>query len=297
MIEAGRWGNTVADAACALVCHQADDAKRLDDVTHLLDRLLLADLPTVVPHLMQRLQALAALDSDVTHLMAALPSLVNILRYRDVRQTDASAVSHVVDGMVTRVCIGLSGACASLNDEAAQAMVEAIASTHSSIKRLRQPAQGEAWANTLVQLCNRETLHGLVAGYGCRLLLDEGSFSSTEAARRLNLALSLSVEPTHAAAWVEGFLRGSGLLLLHDDSIWQVLDTWLSELPDQSFTVLLPLLRRTFSNFSMPERRQMGQRVLLSRQPLKPDNATQTLEIDRANQSLTVITKLLGLPS
>ncbi|MEO1621213.1 MAG: DUF5682 family protein, partial [Cyanobacteria bacterium J06632_3] len=265
--------------------------------TYLLDRLLLADLPTVVPHLMQRLQALAALDSDVTHLMAALPSLVNILRYRDVRQTDASAVSHVVNGMVTRVCIGLPGACASLNDEAAQAMVEAISRTHSAIKRLRQPAQGEAWSHTLVQLCNRETLHGLVAGYGCRLLLDEGSFSSTEAARRLNLALSLSVEPTHAAAWVEGFLRGSGLLLLHDDSIWQVLDSWLSELPDQSFTVLLPLLRRTFSNFSMPERRQMGEHVLRSRQPLKPENATQVLDIDRANQSLTVLTKLLGLPS
>ena len=56
-------------------------------------------------------------------------------------------------------------------------------------------------------------------------------------------------------------MKGSGLLLLHDDKLWQVLDNWVSTLSEDFFVASLPLLRRTFSTFSEPERRQMGERV------------------------------------
>ncbi|MEO0844751.1 MAG: DUF5682 family protein, partial [Cyanobacteria bacterium J06643_5] len=82
-----------------------------------------------------------------------------------------------------------------------------------------------------------------------------------EAARRMGLALSSATEPTQAAAWIEGFLKGSGLLLLHDDKLWQVLDNWVSTLSQDFFVASLPLLRRTFATFSEPERKQMGERV------------------------------------
>ena len=85
----------------------------------------------------ERLQEVAAIASDVTHLMEALPPLVNVLRYRDVRQTDSAAVAHVVDGLVTRICIGLPGACASLDDDAAKQMVHRINHTHRDRKSTR----------------------------------------------------------------------------------------------------------------------------------------------------------------
>lgn len=295
IIEAGRWGNTVADAASAYVCHQAEDTATLPLLTRLLDHVLLASLPNAVTHLMHRLQNAAAIASDVNHLMAALPPLVNILRYRDVRQTDSSMVSDVVSGLVTRICIGLPGACASLDDEAAEKMLDAIASTHSAIKLLQQSEYAAAWSAVLMQLCNWETLHGLIAGHSCRLLLDEGSLSTEAAARRLGLALSLASAPTQAAAWVEGFLQGSGLLLLHDDAIWQVLDDWLIKLPDNAFITLLPLLRRTFSNFSPAERRQMGERVRLGERSVDNTASNVGFDCDRANTTLPLLAQLLGL--
>ena len=142
---------------------------------------------------------------------------------------------------------------------------------------------------------DRTNLHGLIAGRCCRLLLDEGSLQPEETARRLGLALSLANEPTQAAAWVEGFLQGSGLLLLHDDAIWQVLDDWVTSLPSDTFTALLPLLRRTFANFPAPERRQIGERVRAGSQTSSMADADVDFDRDRADAALPLITQLLGL--
>ncbi|MGD1865410.1 MAG: DUF5682 family protein [Phormidesmis sp.] len=297
IIEAGRWGHTLTDAAEAFVIHEADTAKELPHLTHLLDRVLLSNLPGAIPHLMRQLQNAAAIASDVTHLMAALPPLSNILRYRDVRQTDSAMVGDVINGLVARLCIGLPGACASLNDEAAGEMLDAIANTHSAIKLLQQEQHSKTWSAVLMQLCDRASMHGLIAGHSCRLLLDEDSLQGTEAARRLGLALSLANEPAQAAAWVEGFLQGSGLLILLDDSIWQVLDDWVTGLTNDAFTALLPLLRRTFSNFPAPERRQMGERVRLGSQQGQKTDIEENFDHSKATASLPLIAQLLGLPS
>ena len=304
VIEAGVWGNTVEIATQNYACDQANTAADLPKLTELLDRLLLAALPEAIAHLMTRLQAAAAVASDVAHLMKALPSLANILRYRDVRQTDSAIVSQVIDGLVARICIGLPGACASLDDDAAAQMLQHIDGTHSAIQLLQQENHSKAWSAVLLQLSDRglddqaasgkTSLHGLIAGHCCRMLLDEGSLTPEETARRLGLALSVANEPVQAAAWVEGFLQGSGLLLLHDDGIWQVLDSWVMGLSADAFTALLPLLRRTFSAFPAPERRQMGERVRGG-----PQVAGQTVEVgfdrERADAVLPLVAQLLGV--
>ena len=174
-------------------------------------------------------------------------------------------------------------------------MLEAIAQTHSAIKLLQNEDHEQTLSAVLMQLCDRKGMHGLIAGRSCRLLLDEGSLPTEEAARRLGLALSTASEPPQAAAWVEGFLQGSGLLLLHDDDIWQVLDDWVSGLSDEAFTMLLPLLRRTFSNFSAPERRQMGEQVRAGKRSGTDASAIGFVH-ERAEASLPLIAQLLGVP-
>lgn len=294
LIEAGQWGNTIEAAAIAYAGHQAETAPNLPALTALLDQVLLADLPTAITGLMTRLQAEAAVASDIAHLMSALPSLANILRYRDVRQTDTKGVAQVVEGLIVRICIGLPGACSSLDDDAATAMEEQINKTHSAVKLLQNDAYLKDWQKTLFQLADQQQLHGLLAGRCCRLLLDDSCLDSEEAARRLHLALSTANEPTQAANWIAGFLQGSGLLLIHDQTIWPVLDQWITELASETFTVLLPLLRRTFSEFSAPERRQMGERVTKGKTVSSVDRSGE-LDCERANTALPLIAQLLGV--
>ncbi|HWI59458.1 MAG TPA: DUF5682 family protein, partial [Bacillota bacterium] len=234
--------------------------------------------------------------SDVGHLMGALPPLANILRYGNVRQTDATMVAGVVDGLVARICIGLPGACGSLNDEAAEAMFGRLLDTHAALALLQNTEQLASWHGVLRQLADAPNLHGLIAGRACRLLLEAQQIDMAEAARRLSLALSLANAPTQSAAWLDGFLRNSGLLLLHDESLWRVLDEWVTALSPDHFTAVMPLLRRTFATFAKGERRQIGDRVArgAARSPsaaVSPEDFDQ----ERANKALPLIAQLLGL--
>jgi hypothetical protein len=298
LIEAAVWGNTVADASAGFARNRTDAAPNLPALTVLLDKVVVADLPDAVRHLMDRLQSEAAVASDVSHLMAALPALANVLRYGNVRQTDTAMIAHVVDGLVARTCIGLPAATASLNDEAAGEMFARLLEVNDAISLLQNEEHLRQWHDTLRQLADRESLHGLLAGRAVRLLLDAGRIDVDEAARRVSLALSAANEPARSAAWVEGLLKGSGLLLLHGDAMWDVIDAWLTELPVDTFTQVLPLLRRTFSTFEAPERRQMGERAKRGRaRPATSAGGAAADDIDsaRAEAVLPLLRQILGL--
>jgi hypothetical protein len=301
IIEAAVWGNTVAEAAAAYTRSLADKAPDLPTLTALLSRVLLASLPEASKHVMQRLEVEAAIASDVLHLMEALPPLCNVQRYGDVRQTDVGMVGHIVDGLVARICIGLPLACSSLDDEAAAAMVQRINSVQSAIALLQNAEHTTMWQATLGGLSTGGNQHALIAGRCCRILLDTGALPAEETARRMSRALSAANEPAQAAAWVEGFLQGSGALLLHDERLWQVLDEWISGLHGDTFQQLLPLLRRTFSTFTAPERRQMGERVAArglgvgGRELGMPGDSDGNFDAVRAEAVLPVIAQLLGL--
>jgi hypothetical protein len=296
LIEANVWGNTILDAAAAYTRHTAEQTTELPVLTRLVERALLADLPEAISQVMLCLQNVAALTSDVPHLMDALPPLANVLRYGNVRQTDTSMVRRVVDGLIVRICIGLPAACATLNDEAAQAMFERLINVHRTMTMLQNEAHLVEWRSVLLHLTDQAGLHGLLAGRCCRLLFDQAMLPADEVARRMGLALSPANEPSQAAAWLEGSLHGSGLLLLHNDALWQILDAWVVSLQTDTFVQLLPLLRRTFATFSTPERRQMGERVkrgsgVRGQGPGIGDQAE--VDVMRANKVLPLAAQLL----
>jgi hypothetical protein len=295
LIEAAPWGNTVLDAATARARDTAQKAADLPSLTRLLDQALLADLADAVPSIMQRLESEAAVATDVGHLMDALPPLANVLRYGNVRRTDSSAVAHVVDGLVARICIGLPNAAVALDDEAAEAMYGRLLETNAAVVLLSEPEQLASWRGVLARLLDQRGVHGLLAGRCCRLLLEARAIDAGETARRLGLALSTAEEPPQAAAWVEGLLRGCGLVLVHDESLWGVLDGWLADLKPETFTQLLPLLRRTFATFPAPERRSLGERARTgAAHPSGPSTAAAEFDEARAQQVLLVLARLLG---
>lgn len=83
-------------------------------------------------------------------------------------------------------------------------------------------------------------------------------------------AVSAGAAPARAAAWIEGFLSGGALLLLHDEALLGLVDGWIAGLPAGSFTGVLPLLRRTFGAYSAAERRAIGERLRHRAGPPRP---------------------------
>jgi hypothetical protein len=297
LIEASVWGTTVEEAATRFAAEEADREESLPALTTLLDRAILADLAAVVETIMARVESLAAIAADVTQLMDALPPLANLTRYGNVRKTDAAMVAHAASEMVARICVGLPLACASLDDTAASAMFTSILRADSAIHLMGDPDGVESWHSTLSRLADSETIHGLVTGRCARILLDSHTIDAPEAARLMNLAVSTASDPLRAAAWIDGFLRGSGDVLYHDDALFGIVDGWLASLSAEAFCNLLPVIRRTFSTFEAPLRRNLGERA--SRSSTAPASkalpTSSEIDTDRASTVLPLVATLLGL--
>jgi hypothetical protein len=297
VIEMGVWGNTLEEAASQYIAHQSGALQDLSKVARLLERTIPAELPGAVDALMNRINELASLAGDILQLMQALPPLAHVSRYGNVRKTDVAMLSTLVDGLVVRICVGLPNACYSLDEDASASMFTHISEVNGAVNLLQQESQLTLWYQTLLALSAKEHIHGLISGCACRILFDAKALEAGEMASRFSLALSVANEPAYSAAWLEGFLKGSGMILLLDEVLWHILHSWVATLDGEVFANLLPLLRRTFANFSPVERRKMGEKA----KGISPGQATsltylQTTDFDtaRAEKALPVIQMLLG---
>jgi hypothetical protein len=294
LVEGSMYGTTVAAAATAKVTGAAARAQSLGEVTAQVETCLLADLGDAYPKVLSALDTRAALDADINHLMAAIPALARTLRYGDVRRTDVAGLATVTASLLGRVCAGLPSAAGSLSDEAAKELRGHLDGVHSAVALLDDADLRERWLTTLESVAGRADLHGLLAGRITRLLLDAGRLDAGEVRRRLRLPLTIGTPPAHAAAWVEGFLAGGGLLLVHDDALLELLDDWLADIATNAFDDVLPLLRRTFGAFEVGERRAIGERVAAGPGAGRAAGDAVALDHDRAASVLPTLGLLIG---
>jgi hypothetical protein len=294
LIDAAMHGNTVEQAAAGRLSKLAAECSELEALATYLQDAMLADLGAATATLVGRIEAIAAVSSDITLLMQTLPSLASLVRYGNVRDTDQSMVRRIVDGMIPRITVGLAGAIASLNDEAAETMEQHITATDQALQLLEVESYTADWHAALSRSLPHTTVHGLVRGRAARVLLDAGRIYSTSIAQLLSQTLSRGNDPGQAARWLDGFLRGSGLLLIHDTKLLALIDVWVSEIQPDIFQELLPLLRRMFSTFPAGERRQIGEVLKQGAGDVQTAAQVSELDLDRARRPLPLIIQLLG---
>ena len=96
---------------------------------------------------------------------------------------------HPTPALLALACAGLLAACASLDDDAAAAMLENINAVHGALSTLERPALMDQWRDRLAALGDAD-IHGLIAGRAWRLLLDAQAAPAEEVTSRLSMALS-----------------------------------------------------------------------------------------------------------
>jgi hypothetical protein len=293
IIEASLWGNTVLEAATQKLQARAKETEHLPALTGLIEAALLADLPDAIAGLIERVQHESAASGDLAHIMEAFLPLANVLRYGNVRQTDTGMVRQVVDEMAARICIGIPSACLALDDDAAQAMFERLGTVNQAMLLLDDANHAQAWARTLNILAAHEEVHGLVRGRACRYLFDRPD-TSLDIAQTMSLALSPGQPPAAAAAWAQGFFHRSGIALIHNPSLWQIMDRWVMSLSPDTFITLLPVMRRTFSAFPAPERRQISELARSGGENWSGDTQNQW-DSERGMKVLPLLVKIFGL--
>jgi hypothetical protein len=232
--------------------------------------------------------------------MDALGPLARARRYGDVRGTDVTALDAVLRGLVVRVTSGLLPACTGLDADEAAAMGDRLQATQAALALLAaHDATAElrpSWYQALSRLLDGPTVPGLLRGRASRLLLDADQLDPGGAGRLLGRALTPGTPAQEGAAFVEGFLAGSGTVLVHDRALLGLVDRWVADLPADAFSDALPLLRRTFATFEPSERRLIGELVRRGGAGTSPEpDAEDGLDEERVRAALATMAELLGV--
>jgi hypothetical protein len=313
LVEKAIFGNSVEHAATAFLLDKSGQSQRIGELATLIQQAIPAELFGAIEQLLARIGELATVSADVLELMQAFTPLVDVSRYGNVRKTDLTVINQLIEGLITRVCIGLPNACYGLDNDSASAMLGQIRLVNEATRLLESDSLRTLWINTLHQLLRKAegltdnrpnagvTMPGinpLITGGLCRMLFDGKVLSEIETATAFGLALSASQEPAHSAAWLEGFLSGNGLILLYDQTLWNLLYKWVAELPGAQFSELLPILRRTFARFEPADRRQLGAKAKQGTAisiPSSEESGTDSFNDERASQTLGIVRELLGI--
>ncbi len=289
VVVASGYGTTVESAATACL---ASSPGPLPDITSRIEKALLADLPAALPPLLAALDQRAAHEADIAQLMEALPALVRSQRYGSVRGTDTSALGVVATGMLARVVAGLPAAVRGLAPDAAAELRPHLDAVSATIGLLSEEARS-LWLSGIRKVLQRADVPGLLGGRLTRTLLDAGQIENAEARRSLGQALSHGPSVIERAAFAEGFLAGSALLLIHDRAILSLVDAWLAELGPDDFLEVLPVLRRALGAYNAPERRALADRVAtLDQDPLREEVGAD-LALEGLGDALATVQLLL----
>jgi len=296
LIVAAMHGTTVTAAAEAKAAADAAAADDLASIAALVEACLLADLPDGVASVLDVLARRTALQHDAQVLMVAVEPLARTYRYGDVREVDTSAIGDVLDVLVTRAALGLPNSVASLDDDHAAELRDAIEGAHRGMALLGGDERRDLWLGALGRVAEQDGVHGSVQGRVVRLLLDADRVALDDVRGHLGRALSSAADPSDSAAWLDGFLAGEALLLLHDPHLLGLIDEWVGAIRDETFDEVLPLLRRTFSRYEPAERRHIGE--ALGRGPRAAgdvDVDDDDVDVERAAPAVAAVAALLGV--
>lgn len=296
LIDKSYLGNTIEQAAIAAVDEESGRTTHIAVLSALIVKIIPAELFELVQPLLDKIHALSAISADIVDLMKAIPSLVEVGRYGNVRNTDTTMVVTVVKNLLTRVFIGLPNACYGLDETHSEQMFGLISKVNDSIKLIEDEEQTDEWNKTLSYIVHKDGVHPLIIGCVVRLMLDAGQFADDEAEKNMSLALSTANPPLDVAYWLEGFLSGSGMILLYDARLWNLLYKWVESLETETFQEQLPFLRRSFSKFEYGERRQIGEKAkkgIIDTPQQNTDISVENFDHQRAASVFPVLRLLL----
>lgn len=259
LIDANVWGNTVYSAAIARTMHDLKDLKSIAPITEMLSKILLADLKELVNYALSTLNQATAMHNDVGDLMAAVPPLVRILRYGDVRGTDSSALSLSLREITERILVALPMSFYQISDEQAAHYYLILEEFYQALLTLGD-FLSELY-DVLKKIAFNESTHPYLAGLSTRIIFDNAVLTKNDMLILVSYRLSLTEQLQTNAQWLEGFIGSNAQILLYDDALWHLINDWVQDLHQEDFHRLLPLFRRVFSKLDSNEKAHLVEKL------------------------------------
>jgi len=292
IIEASMWGNTVYAAAHQFILDHLEDDSGFEDLGLLLYQTLHADIPDLILPISRKISDLGNLTDDVLALMKIIPPLIWSLRYGNTAQLDTSGIKNLIDQLFPRICILLPAKVKSISEEVAQDTFETINEVHQAIQILDDHSYHGNWISSLYLIATTPDASALVKGGAIRLLMVKEHIPEEELYTMVRYNLSSLLDPFYACYFLEGLVYGGGWLLIHKEALRHIIDQWLMAQTEEQFIAFLPILRRTFSTFSVEEKEAiydlLSKGKFVKKEPFHLNNERKGLILPTIKEMLSV---------
>lgn len=258
LVESLVYGATISEAAAGRIMAAIQAEAGLATLAQLVRNAMVADLPSAVDQGIAALERKAALTSDCSSLLAALPPMADIVRYGEARAGAAEHFGELMPRLVIQAALALPYASRNLDADAAALMRRDILAADGAIHLVELGADVlGSWQQALRQTLADGQANRLISGLLARILYAADQLSAPEAATLLARMLSPGTAIADAAGFFDGFFDGAGERLIHDAPLREAVDGWLLSLQEEDFVSHLPLFRRVFSVLDRAERRRL----------------------------------------
>ncbi len=293
LAEALVHGPTIKQAAGGAALIAAATDKQIASLTDLVRRCLLADLPDAAQVCIDYLQSAAVNAADLAGLAQAVPPLVSILRYGTARKIPEAALGALARTLAIEVITGAAVASRNLDAEAAERMRAALAAFDSALGLLGDEDLTASWVRALGGLVGDAAAASRIAGLAARRLYERSAATPEATATALTRALSPTNPPKDAGDFLDGFIGDSAEVILHDATLFGIVDDWMTSPAEADFLEVLPMLRRTFSGFGAVERRRLLDQVGRGSGYLQ--TRVSSVDEDAFARSLPLLKLILGI--
>jgi hypothetical protein len=298
LAEALVYGGTIEQAAANALLSRASQTNSIGALSGMIRAALVADLPDAAGICIEKFQAAAVQASEITELMQAVAPLVNVLRYGTARRLPEEQLRALICALSVEVNAGARAGSHDLDEDAAEARVTAMRAYDESLRLFGDAALLETWQRHLGDMVHDGRVAPPIAGLSLRLLHDarewEPAAVETAFSRRTH-----GETPQRAGAFLETFLSGGSELLLQDQPLLVLVDKWLCMLADADFIEMLPLLRRSFSDFDAVARRRLLAQVTREPHAESPaqnaDPTSSAVSEDAFARALPLLCRILGI--
>jgi hypothetical protein len=148
---------------------------------------------------------------------------------------------------------------------------EALAPVKAALRGLHEVAHAQprvdraAWIAAARATSASAEAHPGAAGLATGLLYLAQALSDDDVATIVSFRLSAGNEPDAAASFLAGFLEVNALVLVKSRPVVAALDAFVNAIPADSFSDVLPTLRRAFADLGATERRYLLENIVSHR--------------------------------
>ncbi len=294
LIDKGAWGNTIAEAAENKMKIIIDNAQDTISLVNYLEKCILAGLEILVDQLSVKMRSMAVDAPDISQFLQSLPILVRILRYPSHRVVSPDKIYQWLNTLIPYICSGLPSAAYQISDEPAQLLEQQISDAHAAIYLIDGNEFIEQWENALHITFQLEGVNMRINGLVMRILMERDKLDLDFILARMTLILSKGNEPLQVAFWLEGFFKRGVYLLQYQEEMFDSLDLWISQIKEDHFPEVLPLLRRTFSLFNAGAKQDIWERVTKSNKELPKTEIPLNMNDPQIKEFLPLFQKILA---